>query len=192
MVRALVLIITLLLPGLAQAQGPTWDRITPEGVFRASAVVDSVYIDRARAEALVGGGDFTAYLMARLGIWRLPSDFGYRVAVDTTLIRIGGRVMDLPGEARTALNPLVTWLAPETWLEAHVELLPAGPEAVRFHLKSATIQGVPVPETLLATVMAGVGQDYPALTRTGRDLLVQIPLGAAMNLAEGGVALRGP
>ncbi len=169
-----------------------WQAITGEGVWRAAAAVDSVYIDRLVPAASVSGGDFTAYLMARLGVRRLPPDFRYRVAVDSAQIRIGGRVSDLPAEAREALHPLVTWLAPEAWLEAQVELLPAGREAVRFHLRSASVEGVPVPEAVLAPVMAAVGQQYPALTRTGRDLLVQIPPGAGMRLMAGGVLLIGP
>jgi hypothetical protein len=169
-----------------------WQAITDEGVFRASAVVDSVYIDRLLPAAAVSGGDFTAYLMARLGIRGLPPDFRYRVAVDSTQIRIGGRVSDLPGEARAALHPLVTWLAPEAWLEAQVALWPAGREAVRFHLRSVSVEGIPVPEAVLAPVLAGVGAQYPALTKTGRDLLVQIPPGAAMRLVPGGVVLVGP
>ncbi len=167
-------------------------RITAEGVYRASAAVDSVYIDRLLPAATVSGGDFTAYLMARLGIRRLPPDFRYRVAVAGSQIRIGGRVSELPAEARAALNPLVVWLAPEAWLEAQVELVPAGREAVRFHLRSASVEGIPVPEPVLASVMAGVGEQYPALTKTGRDLLVQIPPGAAMRLVDGGVTLVGP
>lgn len=170
----------------------SWQAITGEGVLRASAVVDSVYIDRLLPAATVSGGDFTAYLMARLGIRRLPPDFHYRVAVDSTQIRIGGRVSELPAEARAALHPLVTWLAPEAWLEAQVELLPAGREAVRFRLRSARVKGMPIPEAVLAPVLAGVGEQYPALTRTGRDLLVQIPPGAAMRLVPGGVELIGP
>jgi hypothetical protein len=138
------------------------------------------------------GGDFTAYLLARLGARRLPPDFGYRVAVDSTLLRIGGTVAQLPREAREALGLLVMFLAPDTRLEAEVELASAGPQAVRFHLRTATINGVPIPETVMIPVLQDVGRQYPALTRTGRDLYVQIPAGAAMNLLPGAVGLTGP
>jgi hypothetical protein len=166
--------------------------ISHDGVLRASALVDSVYVDRTLASAVVDGGDFTAYLMARLGVKSLPPDFGYRVTVDSTLIRIGGRITDLPAEARQALAPLVLVLSPETRLEAQVELLPAGRQAVRFHLRGATVQGLPVPEAFLGPLMSDIGRRYPALTATGRDLYVQVPAGARMQLVSGGVALSGP
>jgi hypothetical protein len=166
--------------------------ISADGVTRASALVDSVYVDRLLPSAVVDGGDFTAYLMARLGVRTLPPDFGYRVTVDSSLIRIAGRVADLPSEARQALARLLLVLPPETHLEAQIELLPAGREAVRFHLRGATVQGLPIPEPFLAPIMADIGRRYPALTATGRDLYVQVPAGARMRLVQGGVALTGP
>jgi len=167
-------------------------RISMDGVSRAAALVDSVYIDRRLSRATVEGGDFAAYLLARLGMRVIPPDFGYRVAVDTSRIRIGGRVSDLPWEARQSLSQLVYLLPPATRLEAEVELQQAGREAVRFHLARAVVQGIPVPEAFLASLMADVGGRYPALTHTGRDLYVQIPAGARMALVPGGVELTGP
>jgi len=166
--------------------------ITPEGVLRASALVDSVFVDRQLLRATVDGGDFAAYLMARLGARALPPDFGYQVLVDTTLLRIGGRIADLPPEARRALAGLVMVLPPDTRLEAQIELLSAGREAARFRLRSATVQGIPVPEAFLASMLAEVGRQYPALTPSGRDLLVQIPTGSSIFLLPGAVELIGP
>ena len=176
----------------AQGTDSTARPISPEGVLRASALVDSVYVDHKLPRAIVDGGDFTAYLMARLGVRTLPPDFGYRVTVDSSLIRIGGRIADLPSEARQSLAQLILVLAPETRLEAQVELLPAGREAVRFHLRGATVQGLAVPEPFLSPLMSDIGRRYPALTATGRDLYVQVPAGARMQLVGGGVALTGP
>lgn len=198
MLSRLVLALLLLTPGrVGRLMGQTaidslGRRITPDGVVRASALVDSVFVDRVLPRAIVDGGDFTAYLMARLGVRSLPSDFGYRVTVDSALIHIGGRISDLPREARMALSQLVLVLPPETRLEALVELLPAGREAVRFHLRTATIAGVPVPEAFLTPVLSDIGRQYPALTTTGRDLYVQIPAGAKMKLIEGAVEIAGP
>jgi hypothetical protein len=177
--------------GAQTAAEPVSRPITVTGVTRASALVDSVFIDRQLPRATVDGGDFTAYLMARLGV-RLPPDLGYRVTVDSTGLRIGGRVSDLPREAREALAQMVFLLPPETRLEGQVELQPAGKEAVRFHLAGATVQGVAVPEALFAPLMADVGKQYPALTATGRDLYVQVPAGAGIRLVPGGVELTGP
>jgi hypothetical protein len=176
----------------AQAPDSTWKPIARDGVFRASALVDSVFVDRRLPAATVDGGDFAAYLMARLGARNLPPDLGYRVAIDTTLIRIGGRVADLPQDARRALGQLIMVLPADTRLEAQIALQPAGREAVRFRLQGATIQGFPIPETLLQPMMAQVGRQYPALTETGRDLFVQVPAGGRMALVPGGVRLSGP
>lgn len=192
----LLLLLTILTrsPSLAAQTVPdTAARpITPAGVLRASAVVDSVYIDKSLPVARVDGGDFVAYLMARLGIRDLPPDFGYRVTIDTTQIQIGGRIADLPNEARLALSQLVFVLPPETRLEAQVDLVPAGREAVRFHLRSATVRGIPVPEAFLAPLLADIGRQYPALTPSGRDLYVQVPPGGRMRLIPGKVELTGP
>lgn len=176
----------------AQQGDSAWKPIASEGVPRASAIVDSVFVDHRLRQAAVDGGDFTAYLMARLGILTLPPDFGFRVLVDSKLLRIGGRISDLPSEARQALAQLVMLLPAGTRLEAQVTLVPAGRQAVRFHLSGATVQGIPVPETVLNSMMRNVGQQYPALTETGRDLFVQVPEGGKMTLTSGAVLLTGP
>jgi hypothetical protein len=186
---------SLLLAAPLEAQDgadTTWRPITAPGILRASALVDSVFVDRQLARARVDAGDFTAYLLARLGAGNLPPDFGYRVAMDSARARIGGRVMDLPAEARQSLSSLVMFLPAQTRLEADVRLLSAGPAGVRFHLEGATIQGIPVPETALGPMLAEVGRRYPALTSSGRDLYVQIPEGARMELNDGSVLLTGP
>lgn len=176
------------------AQSPTTDPrpISPEGVVRASAMVDSVFIDRQLPRATIDGGDFAAYLMARLGARNLPPDFAYTVVIDTSLIRIGGTIAELPREAREALSQVVLLLPPDTRLEAQIEVARAGREAVRFHLRTATVQGVPIPEPFLAPTMANIGRQYPALTATGRDLYVQVPAGATISLDPSGVILIGP
>jgi hypothetical protein len=190
---ALLALAALSLPLAGQTTpDPAPEPISAEGVQRASALVDSVYIDRTLPQATVDRGDFAAYLMARLGIRSLPPDFGFTVTVDTALIHIKGRIADLPPEARQALSQLVLVLPPETSLEAQVDLLPAGREAVRFHLRGAAVQEVPVPEPFLVPLLSDIGRQYPALTPTGRDLYVQVPQGAGMRLVQGGVALTGP
>ncbi|HET7038363.1 MAG TPA: hypothetical protein VFH97_00665, partial [Gemmatimonadales bacterium] len=47
---------------------PPADSVTAQGVFRASAMVDSVFIDKLADSGFVAVGDWAAYLMARLGI----------------------------------------------------------------------------------------------------------------------------
>ncbi len=171
---------------------PAWKPLTNDGILRASAVVDSVMVDRQLGQATIDAGDFTSYLMARLGIPRIPDDLGFRVSSDTAMLRIGGRLRELPAEAQRALSGLVAILPPDTRLEAQITLQPAGPAAFRFHLESATVQGIPIPDAFLGNAMANVGAQYPALTRTGRDLYVQVPSGARVTLSDGSIALTGP
>jgi len=195
--RALCLTFTALIlaagAGAAQADSTGGARrIAPEGVYRASALVDSVFVDRQLPRATVDAGDFAAYLMARLGARNLPPDFAFTVAIDSALIRIAGRIDDLPPDARPALSQLVLLLPGDTRLEAQIELARAGREAVRFHLLAITVQGVPIPEAFLAPLMADIGRQFPALTPTGRDLYVQVPAGATMTLIPGAVTLNGP
>jgi hypothetical protein len=49
-----------------------------------------------------------------------------------------------------------------------------------------------VPDDVLQVVMSDVGRRYPALSRTGRDLFVEIPSGASMTLVPDGVRLGAP
>ncbi|HWA15345.1 MAG TPA: hypothetical protein VG817_02870 [Gemmatimonadales bacterium] len=154
--------------------------------------MDSVFVDRQLPAATVDGGDFAAYLMARLGATNLPPDFNYRVAIDSAAIRIGGRLNELPPEARRSLSQLMMLFPPDSRLEARITLQGAGKQAVRFHLDAVSIRGLPVPETILQPVMTNIGKQYPALTATGRDLYVQVPDSASMGLVNGAVRLVGP
>jgi len=178
---------------VAHAQGgvPT-DSIRPIGVIRASAVVDSVFVDRTLPHGFVFAGDWGAYLMARLGIQPIPPGLKIEVLADTVDIRLRTRVGDLPPEALEALGPLLGFLPPETIVTGVIGLEKIAREVVRFRLDAVRINDFAVPDALLHQVMAGVGRQYPALTHTGRDLLIQIPLDAEVLLAAGGVLLIGP
>lgn len=186
--------VTLLGAG-ASAQAPTptpIDSIRPSGILRASAVVDSVFVDRTVPQGFVFAGDWGAYLMVRLGAIPIPEDLKIAVLADTSRMVLRTRVGDLPLEARLALGPLLGMVPPETVVEGDIVLWPMGPRVARFRLDAARISGIPVPERFLQEVMASVGRQYPALTHTGRDLLIQIPEGAEIRLARGGVQLIGP
>lgn len=182
-------------PGTATAHaqhGVPTDSIRPIGVIRASAVVDSVFVDRTLPHGFVFAGDWGAYLMARLGIQPIPPELKIEVLADTSNILLHTRVGDLPPEALAALGPLLGFLPPETIVTGVIGLEKIAREVVRFRLDAVRIHDVPVPDPLLHQVMAGVGKQYPALTHTGRDLLIQIPLDADVVLAPGGVLLIGP
>jgi hypothetical protein len=195
--RLSIVTTTLILLGLgiarsgAQDPVPT-DSIRPIGIIRASAVVDSVFVDRTLPHGFVFGGDWGAYLMARLGAVPIPEDLKVEVVADTQRIVLRTRVGDLPLLAKQALGPLLGMVPPETMVEGEIGLDRLGPKVVRFRLTAVRLNDLPVPEKFLQEVMAVVGRQYPALTHTGRDLLIQIPLDAEVLLAPGGVRLIGP
>lgn len=189
--RSLLLLGLLAAPAGALAQS-SGNSMTNAGVVRAAGAVDSVFLLRTRLSDTVSGGDWAAYLMARLGVRPIPRDLGLHVLVDTTTIRITGRVADLPREALLELGPLVALLDTGTALDAWASLNRAGPTAVRFHLDSAALGGVGIPEIALAPVLANVGARYPKLTATGRDLFVETPPDGELRLVPGGVRLAVP
>ena len=192
--RALALAVAVV--GAASAQSPlpppAAGRITPLGVVRAQAVVDSVFLDRKSHEGWIEGGDWASYLMVRLGVTPLPDSVGILVEVDSQTITFRGRIQDIPPEGRAMLGPLTALVDSSTVLEADVVSLPASRGLVHFQLRGVTVGGFPVPEIVLRSMLFNVGERYPALTRTGRDLFVQIPTDATVALAAGGVRLAAP
>jgi hypothetical protein len=194
-VAGLVAVVAAILPAEAQSSGdplPPGEAITNEGVLRASAVVDSVLLDGQADERVVGAGDFASYLMARLGVVPIPGDLRFRVVPDTAVLRLTGRVADLPREAVEAIGPFVAFLDPGTRLDALVALSRENPRAYRFRLTEVLIGGTRVPDDVLQMVMSDVGRRYPALSRTGRDLFVEVPAGATIALVPGWVRLVAP
>ncbi len=175
---------------IALAQAPTGDQLTNAGVMRASAKVDSVFIDRFIPEAIVDGGDFGSYLMARLGVIPIPDDLKLRVTVDTQKILIHGRVADVPELVRQALGPLIGMVPLQTPIAGEVELSRINQEVIRFRLTAVRVNGIPLPEGLVAAVMYEVGRQYPVLGQSGRDLYVRIPPDGEVTLVPGGVRLR--
>ncbi len=183
-----VLLSGLVLAAPLQGQNTYWSPLSTAGVFRATAAVDSVFLDRIADEATVDGGDWAAYLMARLGVYPIP-DMGFGVAVDSSRLLLAGRVGDLPPEARAILAPLFLLTGPDARVAAEIHLLAPAPRLVRFHLRAVTLNGVTVPDILVQTVMMQVGRYYPVLTASGRDLYVEIPEGGRVLLVPGGVRL---
>lgn len=179
-------------PGFATAQTTVPDSIRPDGVLRASAVVDSVFVDRRLPEGYVASGDWASYLMARLGIYPIPPDLKIAVLCDSTGISIQTEVRNLPPEAKLALGPIVGMLPPETVLGGDISLAKVGREVVRFRLDAIRVNGVALPEGVVAAVMLDVGRQYPALTKSGRVLFVQVPRDADVELQTGRVRLIGP
>lgn len=164
-------------------------RITPAGVARAQAVVDSVFLDRKVTEGSIEGGDWASYLMVRLGVTPLPDSVGVLVTVDSQRIVFSGRIEDLPMEARAMLGALAALVDPSTMLRAEVVLLPASRGLAHFQLRGVTVGAFPVPEIMLRSMLLDIGDRYPALTKTGRDLFVQIPDDGRITLSTGAVRL---
>ena len=182
-------ILLALLTALPLSQAAGQGRITPAGVARAQAVVDSVYLDRKIPTGFIEGGDWASYLMVRVGVNPLPDSVGLVVAVDSHVVTFSGRIQDLPPEAQAMLGPLGALIDPATVLSAEVVLLPAAQGLAHFQLRRVKVGAFPVPETMLRSMMFDVGDRYPALTKTGRDLFVQIPADGKVELLPGAVRI---
>jgi len=167
-------------------------RITPAGVARAQAVVDSVFLDRKAREGFIEGGDWASYLMVRLGVTPLPDSVGIEVATDSQAITFSGRIQDLPPEGRAMMGPLLALMDSTTVLVAEVVLLPSGRGLAHFQLSRVTVGGFPVPEIVLRSMLFNIGDRYPELTKSGRDLFVQIPPDGAVVLVKDGVRIAAP
>ena len=165
-------------------------RITREGVARAQAVVDSVFLDRKISQGYIDGGDWASYLMARLGVEPLPENTAIAVVVDSTHVEFSSRLQDLPAEARRMFGPLEALVDSSTVLTAEIVQLPAAKGIAHFQLKRVLVGSFPVPETVLRYMLLDVGEKYPALTKSGRDLFVEIPVDGQVSLVPGAIRIR--
>jgi hypothetical protein len=166
-----------------------WQPISMAGIQRVSGKVDSVFIERKVTEFVVGGGDWVSYLAARLGAVPIPEPSGIQVAVDTARILVMGKMSDLPQDTWSLLGPVAMLVDPNTKLEAEVMMAPTGPGAVRFVLTTIRVGGMTIPESLLARFLAQVGERYPVLGKSGRELLVGIPTDGHVGLVQDGVRI---
>jgi hypothetical protein len=80
-------------------------------------------------------------------------------------------------------------LPPQTVIAGDITASRAARHVVRFHLDVVRVNGVTVPEPLVYGAMRDVGRRYPALSRSGRDLFVEVPPDALVALVTGGVRL---
>jgi hypothetical protein len=191
------LVVALLGPQIALGQAPAEaarsagvhgpGRLSSAGVYRAAARVDSVYVERINRQAFVDAGDFASYLIARLGVKPFPDDLAIAVGVDTGAVTLSSQVQQLPPAVKASLGPALMFLDPTSVIAADVALVRSQPGVMRFHLRSLLVNGVAMPEALLSPIMSQVGSRYPALTQTGRDILLTIPQDGSMRLERGGV-----
>lgn len=165
--------------------------LSSAGVMRAAGKVDSVFVAKTLDSTLVGGADWAAYLMARLNVKPIPES-GLRITIDPRTLRVRGQIRDLPLEAQSTLSGFIAMFDPATPLEASVTMDRPAPDAIRFHLDSAWVGGLPVPEPMLDPGLRVVGEKYPVLANGGRDLFVAIPANATVRFTDQGVVLLGP
>ena len=184
--KSLCLLAILTTIPLAQ---PAPGKISRAGVARAQAVVDSVFLDRKATAGDIDGGDWASYLMARLGVDPLPENTEILITVDSEQIVLSGRLQDLPPEARAMLGPVAALVDSSTVLAATIALLPAAQGLSHFRLQGVSIGRFPVPEIILRSMLLDVGEHYPALTKSGRDLYVEIPPDGRVTLVPGAVRL---
>jgi hypothetical protein len=180
---------------LAQGSGSSTDagsRITNPGVVRANATVDSVFLLRTHPVDTVDIGDFTAHLLARLGVPPFDDSLAFRVHADSSLAWITGRLRDFPPESRTELGPLFSFIDSLTPFVAQVALTRGSHGVMRFRLMRVTVSGFPIPELLLLPALREYNRRYPVLAQNGRELLVAMPEEAVVRLVEGGAELRMP
>ncbi len=170
-------------------QDPVGEPLTNAGIARAAARVDSVFVSRTAQRAMIRGGDFGSYLIARMGVVPIPPDLRLRVAVSPQHLVLAGQLGDLPAPARGALGAMFSMLPLSTPIAGEIAVDRVAPDAVRFHLATARVNGIPVPETLLDAVMSRVAHQYATPTQSGRDLMVRIPPEGNLELMTGWVRL---
>ncbi len=180
-------------PAAAQSAAPLGapiDSVSVEGVYRAAAVVDSVFVDGLSRYGEIAPGDFGAYLLVRLGVEPFPEDLAWRVQAEQDIIFIRGRFKEIPEESRALFGNLLMFMDSTTTLEVEVRMAPAGVALARFRLARVLVNRVPIPEFLLSQILYSVGRQYPALTETGRDLYLQIPADGRITLWPGKIVVE--
>lgn len=190
----LVMGLALAWPGRAAAQRDTLpgSPITNDGVVRATATVDEVFLTRLRLIDTVDVGDFTAYLIARMGAPPFEEGLGFRVTADSLRARISGRLMDFPADTRSELGPIFTFVDSMAPFVAEVHLVERANGIMRWRLHRVTVNGFPIPDLLLTPALREYNRRYPVLGNNGRDFLVAMPPEASVMLVKNGLELRMP
>jgi hypothetical protein len=167
-------------------------RFTNAGVARANASVDSVFIKHTLRGDTIEIGDFAGYLLARLGVPPFSDSLNFVVTADTSRVRITGRLMDFPLEARAELGPIFTFLDSTSVFSVDLSMPQGSDRLMRFRLERATVRGIPIPDMLMAPALAEYVRRYPVLADGGRELLVEMPVGATARLVPNGIGIYLP
>lgn len=179
-------------PLAAQQEPFPGSPITNDGVVRATRAVDAVFLERTRLVDTVDVGDFTAYLIARMGAPPFEEGMGFRVTADSTRARIAGRLVDFPADTRAELGPIFAFVDSTAPFTAEVHLVERAHGIMRWRLHRVTINGFPVPDLLLVPALREYNRRYPVLGNNGRDFLVAMPPEATAALVEDGLEIRMP
>lgn len=186
----------LLTPLVAAAQDASsalpGSSITNEGVFRADSAVNAVFLERTRLTDTVDVGDFTAYLIARMGAPPFEEGLAFRVTADSVRARISGRLMDFPADTRSELGPIFSFVDSMAPFVAEVGLVERANGIMRWRLMRVTVNGWPIPDFLLTPALRDYNRRYPVLGNNGRDFLVAMPPEATAALVSDGLELRMP
>lgn len=177
---------------VAQSTDAPGSPITNEGVVRASQAVDAVFLDRVRLIDTVDVGDFTSYLIARMGAPPFEEGIAFRVTADSTRARITGRLMDFPADTRSELGPIFAFVDSTAAFAAEVALVERAFGIMRWRLMRVTVNGFPIPDFLLVPALREYNRRYPVLGNNGRDFLVAMPPEATAALVTDGLELRMP
>ena len=180
------------IPRAAQRADAPGSPITNDGVVRASRTVDAVFLDRTRLIDTVDVGDFTSYLIARMGAPPFEEGIGFRVTADSTRARITGQMLDFPAETRSELGPIFAFVDSTAAFAAEVALVERSHGIMRWRLVRVTVNGFPIPDFLLTPALREYNRRYPILGNNGRDFLVAMPPDATAALVADGLELRMP
>lgn len=171
---------------------PPGGRFTNAGVARANRAVDSVFILRKLPGDTIEIGDFAGYLLARLGVPPFTDSLNFVVTSDTMRVRITGRLMDFPVEARSELGPVFTFIDSASVFSVDISMPQFSDRLMRFRLERATVRGIPIPDMLLNPAVDQYARRYPVLSGGGRELLVEMPPGATARMVTNGIAIYLP
>lgn len=197
LLRATVAVITLLLSVAASAAAQTTPLpgsvISNEGVVRAGAQIDSVFISRLASIDTVDVGDFVAHVLARLGVPTFDSSVaGFRVTSDSLRARISGRIADFPPETRRELGPLFSFIDSTALFTAQITMPQHSDGIMRFRLERVAVGAFGIPDILLAVPLADYAARYPVLSANGREFLVEMPADARARFVTNGIEIARP
>lgn len=190
--RYLAIVALVVATGPLAAQQPGGSRLTNEGVVRAATTVDSVFLERTHLVDTVNVGDFTAYLLARLGVPPFADSLGFRVSSDTSRFRISGRMMDFPAETRAELGVVFSFIDSLAPIVAEISMPQRSNGLMRFRLERVTVNGFGIPTFLLNPALVEWERRYPVLSSGGREFLVAMPPEAMATMLPDGIELRMP